>query len=252
MQYDVIVLGATFTAAGLLQVYKDKCLVLERRPQAGYEFFNAINFGTDYNKQLQTDAAKALREKFIEKKAFNGERICLFDCAAPFYSLLKGKNVMLNMELVSIIPTPDRFSVTVHGVSGYRTYSAKTIIDTRVHQNMIAEKTLNLLVSSENCDLLDLPSSFKLEKWGYTTDVLIKCPVDVKANYLDARKAVADVIRILPEGCKAALVADMFDCRLKGSYPYKKDGITYIPSSSYSNPLLAFDAGVIYALRGEL
>lgn len=249
--YDVIVLGATFAAAGLLQAYNGRCMVIERRPQAGYEFFNALNFGTGYEKRLQTKEALALRQKFVEKKAFQGDRVCLFDCASSFYELLKGKNVMLNMETVNVTPTADGFSVTAHGVSGYRTYSAKKIIDTRVRRDMIAEKTLNLLISGENCDPTDLPKTLKTEKWGYETDILIKCPVDVNANYIEARRAVADEIKQLPKKYKAAMVADMFDCRLKGTYPEEKDGITYIPSCAYENPLLAFDAGVIYAKGGK-
>ena len=42
--YDVIVLGATFAAAGIAQQHKEKCLVIERRAQAGYEFFGALDF----------------------------------------------------------------------------------------------------------------------------------------------------------------------------------------------------------------
>ena len=37
--YDVIVLGATFAASGIARQYKERCLVIERRAQAGYEFF---------------------------------------------------------------------------------------------------------------------------------------------------------------------------------------------------------------------
>ena len=249
--YDVIVLGATFAAAGLLQVYNDRCLVIERRPQAGYEFFNALNFGKGYEKKLQTKDALTLKQKFVEKNAFHEDRVCLFDCASSFYELLKGKNVMLNMEIINVTPTADGFSVTAHGVSGYRTYSAKRIIDTRVRRDMIAAKTLNLLISGENCDTDDLAKGLKTENWGYETDILIKCPVDVNANYIEARRAVADTIKQLPEKYKAAMVADMFDCRLKGTYHEEKDGITYIPSCAYENPLLAFDAGIIYAKGGK-
>ena len=252
MQYDVIVLGATFTAAGLLQEYGDKCLVLERRPQAGYEFLNAIKFGAGYNKPLQTEQAKALYEAFCAKKAFYGERVMLFDCAGPFYRLLEGKNVMLNMEIVSVDAKDGGFEVTAHGVSGYRTYTANKVIDTRVHDEMIEKKSLNILVYSETKAPFTAPEGTSTEQWGYADDILLKCPVPVNANYIEARKAAMAVVEKLPADYKLLLVPDMFDCTLCGTYPTEKDGIVYLPSLAYENPLLAFDAGVLYAKGGVL
>jgi len=46
--YEVIVLGATFTAAGIAGKLGKNCLILESRPDAGYEFFGAFHFGTGY------------------------------------------------------------------------------------------------------------------------------------------------------------------------------------------------------------
>ena len=43
-----------------------------------------------------------------------------------------------------------------------------------------------------------------------------------------------------------ALVADCFDYEVKSGYPIEKGGIVFMPSCAYKNPLLAFDAGVVY------
>ena len=102
MEYEVIILGATFAAAGLIEKYKEKALILERRPQAGYEFFNAINFGSNYEKELKSNEAKLLFESFKSKNIFADERICIFDCAYDFYKCLADKNVLLNMQIISI------------------------------------------------------------------------------------------------------------------------------------------------------
>ncbi len=253
MHYEVIIIGATFTAAGLVQVYGDKCLVLERRPQAGYEFLNAVKFGTDYDAALFTDEAKALYAKFVEKEAFDGERICLFDCASPLYSLLEGKNIFLNMEIVSVEKEGAGFKVEAHGVSGYRTFTADKVIDTTVHKDMIVAKSLNLLVNAEEEDAPALPVDVKTEKWGYPEDTLVKCSVPSQANYIDARRAVKDFIdNVKPSQYKVAFVADCFDYEVKAGYPAEKDGIVYMPSCAYNNPLLAFDAGVLYAKGGVL
>lgn len=252
MHYEVIVIGATFTAAGLVSAYGDKCLVLERRPQAGYEFLNAAKFGTDYDKALTTDEAKALYAKFVEKKAFEGDKICLFDCASPFYKLLEGKNVLLNMEIVSVEKDGAGFKVTAHGVSGYREFTADKVIDTRVHADMVAEKSLNIFVNSEEENAPALPADIKTEPWGYVEDTLVKCMVASDAGYIEARKAVAEFIEKMPAEYRVAFVADCFDYTIKSGYPAEKDGIVYMPSCSYPNPLLAFDAGVKYAKGGVL
>ena len=252
MNYDVIVIGATFTAAGLVQAYGDKCLVLERRPQAGYEFLNAAKFGTDYAEKLVSEEAIALEEQFVEKNAFDGDRICLFDCASSYYKLLEGKNVLLNMEIVSVEKIDGGFEVTAHGVSGYRTFTAKKVIDTTVHKDMVEAKTLNLLVNTEEENPAPLPADLKTEKWGYEVDTLIKCAVAAEAGYIEARRAVAELIDTLPAEYRVAFVADCFDYELKPGYPVEKDGIVYMPSVAYKNPLLAFDAGVLYAKGGAL
>ena len=252
--YDVIVIGATFAAAGLIQAYGEKCLVLERRPQAGYEFFNAVNFGTDYDTPLVSDEAKKLYDVFKEKNAFNGERICLFKCAMPFYGLLENKNVLLNMEIISVDKLEDGYCVSAHGVSGLRTFTAKKIIDTTVHKEMIEAKSLNILVNADSETDLVLPEelNFETKMWGYEEDTLIKCYVDADADYIMARNKIADTIELLPQAYKVALVADCFDYVIKPGYPCVKQDVTYMPSCAYKNPLLAFDAGILYAKGGVM
>ena len=254
MDYDVIIIGATFTAAGLVKAYGNRCLVLERRPQAGYEFLNAINFGTDYDTPLKSCEAKELYTKFKEKDAFDGERLCLFSCAELLYRIFEGNNIMLNMEIISINKAEDGYEVTAHGVSGWRTFTAKKIIDTTVRSEMIEEKSLNILVNADKETELILPENIKAEtkRWGYEGDTLIKCFVDKDANYIAGRSQVANVIEQLPKEYKVALVADSFDHAVKPGYPKVENGILYISSCGYKNPLLAFDAGVVYGKGGVL
>ena len=52
IMYEVIVLGATFAAAGIAEQCKHNCLILERRAQAGYEFFGALQFDVDCESDL--------------------------------------------------------------------------------------------------------------------------------------------------------------------------------------------------------
>lgn len=155
------------------------------------------------------------------------------------------------MEIVSVEKKKDCFEVVAHGVSGFRTYYAKNIIDTRVHTEMVASKTLNILVNSETNATLHVPSGVKAKAWGYENDIVLACLVDKNASYIDARRVITKVMQILPEDYKTVMVADVFDYELHKEYPGEKDGIIYMPSCAYENPLIAFDAGVLYVKGGE-
>ncbi|MBQ4516188.1 MAG: hypothetical protein II978_05310 [Clostridia bacterium] len=250
MEYEVIIIGATFAAAGLIEKYKEKALILERRPQAGYEFFNAINFGNEYSAELKSDEAIMLFERFKSKNIFAGERVCIFDCAYDFYKCLADKNVLLNMEIISVEKQKDCFLVTAHGVSGYRTYKAKKVIDTRVHKEMILSKTLNAVLKTSALKNFVLPEGVKMENWGYDDDIVVKCMLSAEEDYVSARRKLFNAFENMHEDLKPLLVADTFGYELKDGYPKEENGIYYMPSCAYKNPLLAFDAGVIYASEG--
>lgn len=248
MSYEIIVLGATFTAAGIAQKYKEKCLILERSTLAGYEFLSALNFGTEYNCDPESEAAINLLEVFKQKNAFNDDRICLYDCATSFYRLLEDKNVLLNTEIISVENVNEEFVCTVHNVSGYHTFKAKTVIDTRVHDNMYNTKTYNFSVDGVG-DLIEIPNVI-CEKWGFEHNYVLRCPVSPECNFIDARKMVAEYIQKLPEGFKLLCMANDFDYNVKEEYPKYIDGILYMPSKAYKNPILAFDAGVVFENGG--
>ena len=246
MHYKIIVIGATFAAAGIVSACGDDCLVLERRPQAGYEVFNAINFGHSYETQLKSLQAKQMYQDFSQKGAFSGERICLFPCAEVLYRLLENKNVLLNMDILSVVRENGIFTVTACGVSGCRTFTADRVVDTRVHPNMVREKSLNLIINTDREGLLP-PAGVSDEKWGHPGDLLVKLPVSREWDYLQARKAVLDYVSTLPEAFRVVFVADCFCWTVDGTFPEEKDGICYLPSVWFANPLVALDEGVCFA-----
>ena len=146
------------------------------------------------------------------------------------------------MELVSREKTSTGWSVTVHGVSGFRTLETKRIVDTRVQPWMIETKTINILV---DCPKSLLPRELRSEQYGKESWIL-KCPVPAEADYVTARKIVMQTVDQLPEDCKVVHVADMFDVTVRGNYPIEREGMVYLPSCAWENPFLAFDAGVMY------
>ena len=245
MQYEIIVLGATFAAAGIAQKFGENCLIAERSTCAGYEFINALSFGTDYDKEPLSDEAKALFETFKNKKLLSGDRVCLYDCTSSFYKQLENKNVLLNTEIISVEKENDGFVCTLHNGSGYKTVTAKKVVDTRVHPWMIESKTFNFSLDCEG--VFSGIDGMITEKWGLDRNVVLRCPVQKNQTMADARKKVLDEVLKLPEGIKLLALADQFDYVLNSGIASEKDGVMYLPSKAYKNPVLAFDAGVLFA-----
>ncbi len=247
MEYEVIVLGATFLGAGIAEALSGKCLIIDRRPQAGYEFINSLKFGHGYDQPLRTDTAKTLLNNFKANRAFMNERVCLFECAPHFYSLLLNKNVLLNTEIISVERDNGFFTVTTHGVSGYRVHRSKIVIDTRSLPDKATDKYLNFIVNTEGD--AKLPKHFTTEKFGYECDTVVKCRVDLNDGYTTARKKVFEMASEA-FGYKVAMVADEFEYTFKSITPTAENGLYILPSQGFQNPILAYDAGVI--LGGEL
>lgn len=233
--YEVIVLGATFAAAGIALRHGEKCLVIERKAQAGYEFFSALNFGSGYEKEIKTSQAQALRQKLLGENgnAYGGDR--------HIYAYFQQARVVFGVETVLIQKTEGGFVCVTHGVDGYVSYEAKKIIDTRTNAAMSRSKTYNFLLES-----VEEPSfpDVCCEKTGMQKHYVARCPVPLSSGYPQARAAVWNVIRQFSETQRLILSADEFDYQVNGVYPQEKDGIWYLPSKAYDNPVLAFEAGL--------
>lgn len=205
--YDVIVLGATFAAAGIAQKLGEHCLVIERRAQAGCEFFGALrNLGEE----------------------------------AELHSRFDHCGLLFCTGLVAVEKTPEGFSCVTHGVDGFRTYEAKQVIDTRCSAEMCCSKTYNLLIESKE------EPAFVNVKWERAKGVnryLLCCPVDLSCTYPQAREMALALVKQFSETQRLILSANEFDYRVKGQFPNEDNGILYLPSKAYETPELAFEAG---------
>lgn len=213
--YELIVLGATFAAAGIARQYGDRCLIIERRSQAGYEFFGALH--------------------------------CLGE-EADIYAQLENCCPLFCTEIVSVEKVGDAFTCVTHGVDGYRTYQAKNVVDTRCCDEMCQSKTYNLLIESAQ-----EPSFAEVawEKAKGDNRYLLCCPVPLSYGYSQARALALDVIRQFSETQKLILSAYIFDYRVKPGYPKLVDGIWCLPSKAYESPELAYEAGLSFGKEGE-
>lgn len=204
--YELIVLGATFAAAGIAKVHQEKCLIIEPGMEAGYEFTQALRPG--------------LQEDFL-------------------YRSFCKSNVLFATQIVSVEKEEDGFVCVTHGVDGFRTHRAKTVIDTRVCLQMCQSKTYNLLIES--------PAAPENLGVGYTqaaeTRYVIFCPVELDCDYPQARAKVYEILGKFTEGQRLILSANEFDYVVKDGYPKWEDGILQMPSKAYETAAKALKAG---------
>ena len=206
--YDVIVLGATFAAAGIAQQYQERCLVIERRAQAGYEYFGALDFSVD---------------------------------ETTIYSYFNSNNILFCKEIVSVQKDDNLFACVTHGVQGFCTYYAKKVIDTRSNAAMSLSKTFNLLIDSNEEPV------FSGCHWKKVSDkgrYVVYCPIPLSYGYAQARGLVRDILTQFSETQKVILSAHEFDYHLKEDFPKMQNGILYAPSKFYQTPQLSFEAGL--------
>ena len=205
--YDIIVLGATFAAAGIARHCKETCLVIEPSARAGYEFFGALNFTVE---------------------------------ETEIYAHFKHCHTLFCTEVVSVQKNDNGFACVIHGVQGFFTYYAKKVVDTRSNAEMSLSKTYNLLIESkEEPTLLNC----RLEKTKRENRYIVYCPVPLSCGYAEARAAVRDLVGQFSITQRVILSADEFDYHIKEEYPKTRDGILLLPSKAYKNPKLAFEAG---------
>ena len=231
--YEVIVLGATFAAAGIAGQHKEKCLVIERRAQAGYEFFGALHFGYNNSGKIHEEAALSLQRKFAEEKSF----LC---CDSLIYPFFQECHTIFAAQLVSVQKIDEGFLCTVHGASGYTRYIGKKVIDTRCNSEISSYKTYNILMESDTEPAFPHTT---YEKISDKNRYVLFCPVPLSCNYSEARSIAFDVIKQFGQNQRVIILANEFDYYVKGEYPRKNGEILIFPSKFYGSPLLAFQSG---------
>lgn len=231
--YEVIILGATFAAAGLAQHYKDRCLVIESSHRAGYEFYGTLqDFPADAYIPEQS-AACALRETLLQAPVIHGSHPAIY----PYF---RDCNILFGTQIVAIREENGISDCTVHGSRGFVTYRAKAVVDTRCSDAMCQSKTYNFLMespttpdfSNASCKETTVPGRY-----------LVQCPVAADWDFPQARQAIYAIMQQFTPEQKLILSANVFDYQLRPGYPKMCGGILYLPSKGYQSPMEAMDMG---------
>ena len=233
--FDAVVLGATFTAAGFLSAFEGNCAVIEKNTLCGYEFINALKKGVEFKETPKTKNGVNFYEMLEKRDVFESD-FNLFDAVVPLYRTFENKSIMLGTRVCEIEKKEDVFEITVFNNSGFEKIYTKKIIDTRCKKEDVISKTLNAIVKTE----------LSLEESGISERKIYKCPLEIDDDFIVAREKLK---KELEKGMIADYIAPEFDVVTRENI-LEKGEIIYIPSVSYKNPHLAFDAGCRLAEEG--
>jgi len=239
--FDVIVLGATFAAAGIVEAYEKNCLVLERRMDAGSEFYSALALTSEPVPFCGDEACRDFANRFEE------ESPTAFGRDAVLYPIFQKCRTIFATELVCVRRTGDGFLCSTHGVNGFSEFEAKRIVDTRTHERFCISKSFNLLIESPETPEFDGVSWKRIDCDGR---YVLHCPVPPSGNLIQARKITLETVRKFSPSQKLILSANEFDYTLTKQIPKEEDGILLLPSKAYEHPVSAFEAGA--KLRKEM
>ncbi len=203
--YELIVFGATFAAAGIAEKHQGSCLVIERRMDAGYEFFCPH-----------------------------------FDSDIEIYPHLQKADLLFGTDVVSVEKSEKGFSCLVHNVEGFSTFEAKRIIDTRCSAQMCDGKTYDLMIVSDEVPAFP---GVSCKKVGQEKHYILSVPVEADCSYPDARAAAFQVVKQFSSSQRLIYSAGEFNYQVKAGYPKEENGILYLPSKAYADPAQAFNAG---------
>ena len=206
--YEIIVLGATFAAAGIAHQLKEKCLVIESRGDGGYEFFGGQSFA-------------ATEELSV-------------------YPFLKECYTVFCCEVCSVKKEGEDFLCETHGVDGFFTYKAKRIIDTPATADMSLGKTYDMLIDSE--EEPQFPNATCKKAKGKNRYV-VKLSVPLYCGFSFARRKALELVKSFSDTQRLILLADEFSFITKEDCRKEENGIFYLPSCSYATPRLAFNGG---------
>ena len=203
--YELIVLGATFAAAGIAEKHQGNCLVIERRMEAGYEFF-CPHFDTDLE----------------------------------IYPHLQKADLLFGTDVVSVEKTEKGFSCIVHNVEGFAAYEAKKVIDTRCSAQMCEAKSYDLMIVSGTKPAFPGVACKPVDQQKH---YILSVPVALQCSYPEARATVLELVKQFSSSQRLIYSAGEFNYQVKAGYPKEENGILLAPSKAYGDPMQAFNAG---------
>lgn len=237
MEYDLIILGATFLSLGAAKAFNGKCLIIDEKTKPGYEFIDAFKNGNNYSrKYLRSEEIKS----FFEEKALL-ENVFIPGWTTHICKWIGENNLsfLLMTNVISVEKEEGRFKLLIHNVNGRSVIYTKKLLDTRIKK--ADRKFLNAVVS--NKEGIDYNLCENLVKINETT-AIFEFEVPSCTSYIEARQSLYEAFKNRKD--KKLKIAAIADCFYETENDFERkidENYLHCSSSSFENPFAAFDYG---------
>ena len=255
---ETLILGGSAFACGMASRDPGKCLILERGILLVPEFASAQYPLSVSSPRTQT-GKQILRE--LERRGIvSGKKIHPPPLSAYFIRWMHEKKcrLLFNSELIDVTRSGKDTSAEIFCIDGQNTIRAEQIIDTTAEgwrnrgRDLIRGKALCAAVCGT---ISHLPAGGELRCASFSTghlpgEHLLRVDVPADATWHEARLRLHDIFRYLQKrnprlalGGEATFL--VYEYEDAGTIRRRmEDGILWIPSAQYKDPVTAFEEGL--------
>ena len=240
-EYELVVFGSTFFAAGVASEYKKSILVIEPKTKPGYEFIDTFHSGSISEYHPETNQGRKFLEYLNDNNLTDDSYILRW---TPYLSDVITKSsadYLLMTDILNVAKEDKGYIVTIFNSMGKSEIFAKKIIDTRA--DFVERKTINFLVKGNPV----CKDREELKIIGrYNGLSFVETELSIDDDYPCARKKAVEgylYLKSIYEDISLIAIAD--EMYKKSSCEEKEVSMGYIQcfSSFYDNCIEAFDMG---------
>lgn len=227
MQYELIIIGATFRGCGIASASKaQSILVIEPSVVVGSDFALTFNTGKNWDAPLRNKGAQEFKDKLLKRNALTEDGMAATAAFSPMLSEWCIEH-NIKIEFSCSVVSQDNNSLKVVGVDGFKEYSAEKIIDAT--PKPVNGKWLTVLITAPNDTAPGGLGPFIIRKSINPGDFLLSLQIPEDASWSEARAMFHRAWDMRPDKLKTAAIT-LIGCR----FDYR----------NFHNPALALDAGI--------
>ncbi len=255
---ETLILGGTAFACGMASRNPEKCLILERGILLIPEFASALHpvtFSTP-----RTEAGKRICRDLERRGIVRGEKVHPPPLSDYFVHWMHQRKcrLLFNSELIELVREGDGLSAEIFCIDGLNSIHARRVIDTTAEgwrnrgREFIQEKALCAAVCGR---LSHLPAKGEMRCASFMPgslpgELLLCVELPADATWHEARLRLHDIFLHLQKRNPYISLGGEASCMV---YEYEdggqlhrttEDGILWIPSAQYKDPVTAFEEGL--------
>lgn len=242
--YDSLIIGAGYSSLGYA-LKNGNSIIIEENQCADPNFYLSLkNFSyTEYTPV--TDLGKKLNSVFEKYNLFKDGFMCTnaFEPALCEFLTKENVEILLKSRVVNFKKLNDgTFEILVISTEGLSTFYAKDVIDTRPSKN--AQKYLTVISMTENIDpavkiLSEVFENSTFEKAFYCDRFAMYLPAGT-SDINEMLNNIHDLWLTAKVDAKILYVAPVFATKAD------KNNVLFPKDYNFSNPIEAFEAGVLF------